>query len=99
MAYKIEFTPLAEADLDAITEYIVQDNPEAAHRFGCELIQRTRLLSQMPHAGAPLKNRKNVRYLIYAPYLILYRADEKTQIVQILRFWHSARDFKTLRLS
>ena len=51
MALVVVFAPLAEADLDAIVEYIARDNPDAAHRFGRDLLAQARSLASNPYWG------------------------------------------------
>jgi toxin ParE1/3/4 len=43
--------PEAEADIEAITLYIAQDNPAAARRWFDGLPDRCRLLGEMPGIG------------------------------------------------
>jgi plasmid stabilization system protein ParE len=46
-----------------------------------------------------MKRRTGVRYLVHYPYLIIYRVNESAREVEILRFWHSARNPSKLRLN
>jgi len=39
-----------------------------------------------------------VRVLVLAPYLIFYRFEKAADTVEILRFWHGARDPLSLEL-
>lgn len=43
-------------------------------------------------------SRAGVRRLVRHPYLIIYRIDEAAKAVMVLRFWHGARNPKSLRL-
>jgi len=52
----------------------------------------------MPERGRPVKNWKNVRVVVLAPYLIFYRFEPNTNHVDVLRFWHGARDPDTLEM-
>jgi plasmid stabilization system protein ParE len=52
----------------------------------------------MPRKGQVMRARPSIRRLVRNPYLIIYRLDETTRIVSVLRFWHRARDPKSLRL-
>ena len=40
MAYRIELSPRAEADVDAIVTYISQDSPEIAKRWVVRLYEK-----------------------------------------------------------
>jgi toxin ParE1/3/4 len=99
MAHSVVFAPWAEADLDAIIEYIARDNPDAAHRFGRELLAQARSLASNPYRGVATRRREGVRYHLHYPYLIFYRVNDESAEVEILRFWHGARSPHKLRLS
>ncbi|MGH6905274.1 MAG: type II toxin-antitoxin system RelE/ParE family toxin [Geminicoccaceae bacterium] len=51
---RLAFTPLAEADLEAIGDYIARDNPRRALTFVREMRQRCERIAEMPRA-APLR--------------------------------------------
>jgi plasmid stabilization system protein ParE len=53
MAFKILYTEKALADLEAILDYILADNPAAATRFGNDLLNHVDLLAAFPHIGSP----------------------------------------------
>ena len=91
MAFKIVFTEDSLSDLEAILDYIRADDPEAAARFGTALLNHTELLATFPHIGTPVEQREKVRKVLHTPVRIYYRIDEKRQIVEILHFWHTAR--------
>ena len=52
----------------------------------------------MPGKGRPVKGWPEVRVIVLSPYLIFYRFDEQVDKVEVLRFWHGARDPATLEL-
>lgn len=97
--YLVVFTPQAVRDLDQITEYIAQNNPDAAERFRDRLIDRAQSLSNhmMCHGGGWIPERPGVRKLVMGNYLILYRILPEQNKVRVLRFWHGARDQKGLQ--
>ena len=78
--------------------YIRLDAPRAAQRLAADLMNRAESLSAMPKRGKAIPARPGVRRLVRNPYLIMYRLDETARTVSILRFWHRARDPKSLRL-
>ncbi len=99
--FQVVFSPLAVSDLEQIVRYIARDDPSVAERVGYRLIQRAWSLAQ-PHvhnSGRALHKRLGVRRLVEGNYLILYRVFAGDQNkVRVLRFWHGARDPKSLRL-
>jgi plasmid stabilization system protein ParE len=52
----------------------------------------------MPGKGRFVRDWPNVRVIVLSPYLIFYRFDEQVDKVEVLRFWHGARDPATLEL-
>jgi len=87
---RLVFTPLAEADLEAIGDYIARDNPGRALTFIRELRGRCERITDMPRA-APLRPElgAGVRVVTFGRYLICY-AERDGQVV-IERIVHGAR--------
>jgi len=97
MDWQVVFSPRSREDLRKIVEYIANDDPMAAERFGLELIAHAEALASAPYIGVPMRERPGTRFFPFASYLIIYRADASTQRVRILRFWHGARRKRPLR--
>jgi toxin ParE1/3/4 len=89
--FQVIISPRARHDLLEIIDYIRQDNPGAADRFGNELLDHAELLADFPYVGAPISQRSGVRKLLHTPVRIYYRIDERHKVVEILHFWHAAR--------
>ena len=90
------FTPLAEADLEAIGDCIARDNPRRALTFIRELRQRCEQIADMPRA-APLRPElgAGVRVVTFGRYLICYAERGDGQVV-IERIVHGARSLLSL---
>ncbi|MEB7538648.1 type II toxin-antitoxin system RelE/ParE family toxin [Pantoea anthophila] len=92
---KLGLSPLAEQDLEAIGDYIAQDNPIRAISFMEELYQQCLLIAESP---AIYRERpelgQSVRSCAYGRYLIVFRVMDYE--VRIERFLHSSRDVITL---
>ncbi len=88
---KLIVTPLAECDIEAIGDYIAQDNPQRAISFVRELFAQCKTI-----AGNPLGYRlrpelaEDLRSCAYGNYVIFFSATE--QEVTIIRVLHGARD-------
>jgi plasmid stabilization system protein ParE len=93
MAFKIFVTELANEDLAALVRFIARDNPQAAECFGLALLDKLKVLQDHPHLGriVPERADPNLREIVHQPYRIVYRVREHEQVVEVLRFWHSAR--------
>ncbi len=91
MAFKIFYTEDALADLEAILDWVRDENPAAVERFGNALLNHVDLLGTFPHIGSPVKRRPGVRKILHTPVRIYYRIQERRRVVEILHFWHARR--------
>ena len=98
MGFKIVFTKPAIADLAALVSFIARDNPEAAERFGFEIVTKAENLDRFPLLGRVVPEFKIeiIREIIHRPYRIVYRVSEKQELIDILRVWHAARGIPKL---
>ena len=72
MAFRL--LPSAEVDLWEILQRIAEDNPAAAERWYDSIIERCRLLGEMPRMGTEHPEvRPGLRTFPVGNYLILYR--------------------------
>jgi toxin ParE1/3/4 len=87
---KIEWSPAALADRDAIFDYIEADSPRAAVAVDERIEAATARLADFPESGRPGRV-KGTRELVItrAPYILPYRIIGDR--VRILRVLHSAR--------
>jgi len=92
-ALPVIITPLAQSDIEAISDYIAQDNPAKAHAFARELIDKCLSLSENP-SRYPLAERlsgNRVRKATNGSYLIFYLVYPDR--VTIARVLHGATDY------
>lgn len=83
----VEFTTAAEADLEAIGDYIAQDNPVRALSFVRELSRSCMDLADMPQAWpiVPRYEHHGVRRRVHGRYLIFYRvAKDRIVVLHVL---------------
>ena len=95
---KVRLSPTANADLEAIGDYIAGDNPGRARSFVRELLAHCAEIGNAPKAHAPRPDLgRAVRCCPHGNYLILYRivADE----VLVSRIVHASRDVRRLARS
>jgi plasmid stabilization system protein ParE len=93
---RLTFTNAAERDLEAIGDYIAEDNPTRAATFVRELRKDCALLTSMPerHPPLPRYEASGIRRRVYGRYLIFYRIQNET--VQILHILHGAMDYEAI---
>ncbi len=71
---KIDWTPRAVRHLEAIREYIGQDNPKAAERVARRILHAVELLVNQPHVGRPGRVIGTRELVVSStPYVIPYR--------------------------
>jgi toxin ParE1/3/4 len=89
--YRLRLSAQAGRDLREIVEFIARDNPAAAERVGLALLERAELLKTFPTLGRRVRGTREDRVLVEGSILIFYRSDATARVVEIKRFWHSAR--------
>jgi addiction module RelE/StbE family toxin len=87
---KVRYTAEAQADLDAIYNYITEHNPSAARQMKARLKERAERLGSFPFSGRET-DRPGIRALADGryPYLIFYTIAHNE--VVILHVRHAAR--------
>lgn len=95
----VRLLPDAEADLEAIGDYIARDNPMRAMTFIAELRDKCSSLADTPQ-GFPLVPRYEhygVRHRVHGRYQIFYRpVGDPVVRIDILHIIHGARDYASL---
>ena len=90
---RIEWSEVAEVDLDDIYDYIARDVPYYAALFIDQLIKATDNLEDHPRLGRKVPEadyHDDVRELIVQGYRIIYRL--QTEKLQILTVIHGSRN-------
>ena len=91
----VYLTPLAEAELEALADYIARDNPARALTFVQDLRDRSLRLADMPFAFAlvPRYAAHGIRHRVYGSYEIFYRVvGDPPARIDVLHVLHSARN-------
>jgi plasmid stabilization system protein ParE len=86
-----DFHPEAFRDLDAIGEFIAEDNPDAADKVIADILAAVDALVPFPHQGhrrTDLTSRP-LRFWLVRDYLIAYAPDEKP--LWVVAIIHSSR--------
>ncbi len=84
--------PEAYDDIDAIREYIAEDNPDAADRIVTEIFESIGSLVSLPNLGyrRPELTTRSLRFKLVREYLIAYAPDQKP--LWIVAVFHGRRD-------
>ena len=100
--YKLEYLPIARADMVEIVRYISHDlnNPSSAEKLAAEMVNAAEKLVDFPYSCAlhhtlkPLK--KEYRKLIVKNYIMFYWVDGEVKKVVIARVIYFRRDYEKL---
>lgn len=91
----VEFSALAESDLEAIADYIALDNPRRAVSFVREIRGQCRVLGEHPLLYRPRPEiGPDARLVAVGRYVILFRLLD--EVVRIERVVHGSRDLLQL---
>jgi len=83
----------AESDLNALTDYIAENNPQNAFQVFTTLRNAVEKLSSFPIAGRVGRVAKTRELVIpHLPYIIVYRITKEIQILAVL---HTSRKWPT----
>ncbi|NGN41004.1 type II toxin-antitoxin system RelE/ParE family toxin [Mesorhizobium sp. CGMCC 1.15528] len=89
MSYRL--APEAQADIEAIANYIGELNPQAAVKLLRRFVDQWELLATQPYSGAGREDvLPGIRHLVMGTYIAFYRVDDGH--VLILRILHGKRD-------
>lgn len=90
----VRILPAAEAELEAIGDYIARDNPRRALSFVLEMRDKCMSLADMPLAYplVPRYEDCGVRHRVHGSYQIFYRVTGQPERIDVIHILHSARD-------
>jgi len=90
-----EVSPLADADLKSIWDYIATDAPESAAAFHSELVAKFELIADHPYVGRARDDvKRGLRSIPAGAYVVYYLVVKGG--VRIHRVLHGARDTSAL---
>jgi len=88
-------SPQAEADLEAIFDYLEKNASALTQRYADAFEEKARLLANFPEMGRPRPEiGPAFRSTLVDPYVIFYRVEGDE--VQILRILHGKRDLRSI---
>ena len=96
MPYLVRLTERALRDLEAIYGFFEAETSERAHGWFNDLVEAIHSLERFPLRGAAAPESQKLRQLFFAgnpnKYRIIYVADKRRRVVNILHIRHGARD-------
>jgi len=99
MAHRVVWSRTATQDLRSLVKYIALDSPARAEQFGYKIVSKIEILQDHPHVGrvVPEFRQSDLREILVKPYRIIYRIKDFSQLIEIIRVWHAARDFPEIQ--
>jgi plasmid stabilization system protein ParE len=91
MDFKVLIAESAIVDLKEIVEFVAQDDAGAAIRLGNKLVDRALALRTFPQRFPFHDQSRGIRAMPLPPFLVFYTCDEAAHIVNVIHFWHGAR--------
>jgi plasmid stabilization system protein ParE len=88
---RVNWQPVAFADLTRVIRHIAEENPIAARRVGRELLLAADSLTIFPRRGRRGRIPGTRELVAVRPYIIVYELTEH-DTVTILRVWHEAQN-------
>ncbi|WP_248324156.1 MULTISPECIES: type II toxin-antitoxin system RelE/ParE family toxin [unclassified Caballeronia] len=90
----VRILPDAQAELEAIGDYIARANPQRALSFARELRDKCTSLADMPRAYplVPRYEDRGVRHRVHGSYQIFYRVTGNPERIDVIHVINSARD-------
>jgi len=86
-------TEKAEADLEAILDYLEERSPQAADRLAAAIDRQCELLGQFPEMGRTREElAPGLRSVIVGQYVLFYRVTPAA--IEVIRILHGARDIE-----
>ena len=95
VSYGVKFLDEAGKDFEEILEYLSQFYPSSPSKFIHALGEKLSLLKENPYMYEAYFDHPMFRRAIAAGYLVFYRVDENTKMVEIYRILHETRDVKS----
>ncbi len=100
--YKLVISKLAHQDLESIVSYIAIQlvNPKAAGDFLDEVDKCYSYLKSKPWMYAKCQDKRlekeGYRKVIIKNYVLVYKIDEESKTVNILRFFYGTQDYANM---
>ncbi len=101
MPLNIYYLAKAREDLEAILDFIAQDNLHRAQNYLQFLQISIVKLADFPKLGVKCKRkhiRRNCRVLIIEEYLVFYQIDETSQNIKIGRVLHRSVNYQNRKI-
>ena len=95
LSYHVILTNRALTDLQALARHIRRDSPQSAALVATRIVEAIDSLrsmpSRFPRFTGSRKRGSVVRRMVVRPFVVYYRIDERTELVQVITISHGAQ--------
>ncbi|MCL1823509.1 MAG: type II toxin-antitoxin system RelE/ParE family toxin [Oscillospiraceae bacterium] len=96
MRYNVEFLKKAEDEYLQVIEYLSQFYESTPQKFYNEFEKYKRMLEENPYSFQVCEYAPEYRRAIVMDYLVFYKVNDKTRLVEIHRIFHSSRNINQI---
>ncbi len=103
---KVQFSPEARRDLVQIMTWLIETwliehrSATVASDYETQFLAAVHRLEEFPGTGAPRPLLgSNIRIIVVLPYLVIYRGEPESEIIEIVRIIHGSRNITTRMLA
>ena len=97
--FRVIFLEEAEADMDAIEEYLSGYYESTVRNFFNKLKEQAFMLEDTPYMCQPYEEDPFFRRMVVEDYLLFYSVDEVRNLVLVHRIFHHSRNISRQLLS
>ena len=94
MKCRVKYYAEAKIDLAEIKAYMTQFSTRAYSRFTEQLKRKAEILKNHPFSCQVYEDDPSYRRFVVGDYLVFYRVDEASRVVEIYRVLHETRNAK-----
>ena len=94
MKYRVKYLVTARHDREAIKAYLSQYSLSAARRLFDKIKRNMEFVKDNPYIYEVYKRRPQFRRMVVEEYLVFYKVNEDTRIVEVHRILHGMMDIE-----
>jgi plasmid stabilization system protein ParE len=91
MKYSVQFLPIADQDIDRISDALIE-YPGKAKRLFQEMEKKTKMLEDSPYMWPEYQIKPEYRRMVLEDHLLFYKIDEGERSVYVYRVLYSKMD-------
>jgi len=94
MKYRVKYLITARADQEAIKAYLDHHSANAAKRIFDKIKRNMEFVKENPYIFESYKRRPQFRRMVVEDYLLFYKVNEETGIIEVHHILHGMMDLE-----